>query len=66
MIHRISEKVQNTNVEAYRLLKFTMRDVLEQHLGSEEADRILYEAGKLAGMHFFINLMGDVTDFDLR
>ena len=38
-----------TRVEVYRLLQFAFRDVIEQHVGTEDTDRIFYEAGALAG-----------------
>lgn len=53
-------------VETYRLMQFTFRDVLEQNYGSEEADKIFYEAGKLAGTEFYkqnLHSVGDAKDF---
>lgn len=41
------------NVEVYRLLQFTMRDILEQHYGTETVDKLFFEAGVLAGKSFF-------------
>ncbi|MDR2055980.1 MAG: 4-vinyl reductase [Desulfovibrio sp.] len=38
-----------TRVEVYRLFQYALRDVLEEELGTEKADRILYRAGYLAG-----------------
>jgi uncharacterized protein len=55
---------QNTRLEVYRLMQFTIRDVLEQHLGSEEADKIFYEAGKLAGKHFYDHFLTGAKDID--
>lgn len=43
----------NTKVEVYRLLQFTLRDVLEQRYGTEAADKLFFEAGVLAGKAFF-------------
>jgi len=43
----------HTRVEVYRLMQFCFRDVLEQRYGTEQADELFYEAGKLAGTHFF-------------
>ncbi len=54
----------NTRLEVYRLMQFTFRDILEQNYGSEEADRIFYEAGKLAGKEFFQNLIGSTPSFE--
>jgi hypothetical protein len=47
----------NTRVEVYRLLQFCFRDVLEQELGTENTDRIFFNAGKLAGEHFYKNML---------
>jgi len=51
-----------TRIEVYRLLQFTFRDVLEQHLGSVETDRIFREAGKLAGTAFYNKFCTGITD----
>ena len=48
-------------VEAYRLLQFCFRDVLEQRYGSEEVDKIFFEAGHLAGVNFYKNLIDPNT-----
>ena len=42
-----------TRVEVYRLMQFTFRDVLERRFGTEAADEIFFEAGKLAGTSFY-------------
>ena len=42
-----------TSVEVYRLLQYTLRDVLEERLGSDEADALLRKAGELAGKEFY-------------
>lgn len=48
-----------TRVEVYRLMQFTLRDILEQRLGTEKTDEIFYASGKLAGTEFYKqNLMG--------
>jgi hypothetical protein len=49
-----------TRLEVYRLMQFCFRDVLEGRYGSAEADRIFYEAGHLAGTHFYRNLIGEI------
>lgn len=54
---------RTSRLEVYRLLQFCFRDVLEQHLGTEKADQIFYEAGKLAGSQFYQNLLSHRTDF---
>jgi len=49
-------------LEVYRLMQFCFRDVLEQRYGTEEVDKIFYEAGALAGKHFFANMVDPVPD----
>lgn len=51
-------------LEVYRLMQFCLRDALEQHAGTEQADLIFYEAGKLAGSQFYQHVLGHVADFD--
>lgn len=46
-----------TDVSVYRLMQFTLRDVLVKEYGVEAADRLFYEAGKNAGRHFYENLI---------
>jgi predicted hydrocarbon binding protein len=55
-----------TSVEAYRLMQFTFRDVVEQYVGTEKTDKIFFEAGKLAGKEFYYNVLvppKDLNDF---
>ncbi|MDR3597395.1 4-vinyl reductase [Clostridium sp.] len=55
-----------TSVEAYRLMQFTFRDVIEQYVGTEKTDKIFFEAGKLAGKEFYNNVLvppKDLNDF---
>jgi predicted hydrocarbon binding protein len=54
----------NMRLEVYRLLQFTFRDVIEQYYGSEKADQIFYEAGKLAGTEFYKNIFSNIIDFN--
>jgi predicted hydrocarbon binding protein len=53
-----------TRLEVYRLMQFSFRDVLEQKLGSDETDRIFFDAGFLAGKHFYSNIIGHPSDLD--
>ena len=53
-----------TRLEVYRLMQGTFRDILEQKFGTERADEIFYESGKLAGRHFYKNVLGDISDYD--
>jgi len=53
-----------TSVEVYRLMQFCFRDVIEQNYGTEATDRLFYEAGHLAGRHFYQNLIGSAGSID--
>ena len=53
-----------TRIEVYRLFQYTLRDVLEARYGTEESDRILYEAGFLAGKNFCEKFVGPRESFD--
>jgi predicted hydrocarbon binding protein len=46
-----------TDVAVYRLMQFTLRDVLITKYSVEEADSIFYAAGETAGRHFYENLI---------
>ena len=52
-----------TRLENYRLMQFTLRDVLEQRYGSDETDDIFRTAGKMAGQSLYENMMPEVEDF---
>ena len=54
----------STRIEVYRLFQYTLRDVLEARYGTEESDRILYEAGYLAGKNFCEKFVGPRESFD--
>ncbi len=51
-------------VEVYRLMQFAFRDVLESNYGTEAADKLFYDAGKLAGEEFYEHCIKDVTSFN--
>ena len=51
-----------TRVEVYRLMQYTLRDVIESRLGTEEADKVFYEAGKMAGLAFYEHFLTGVED----
>jgi predicted hydrocarbon binding protein len=51
------------NVAVYRLMQFTLRDVLVKEFGPEKADEVYYLAGQSAGRQFFKNLVTQKTDF---
>lgn len=52
------------DVDVYRLMQFTLRDVLEKRLGAEETDRMFSEAGKLAGKAFYEHLIAPVSTLE--
>ncbi len=54
----------NTSVLAYRLLQFTLRDVLIGEVGVEKANEIFIKAGKLAGARFCENMLDRKLGFD--
>jgi predicted hydrocarbon binding protein len=53
-----------TRLEVYRLMQGTFRDVMEQCFGTEKTDEIFYESGRLAGRHFYRNVLGAAAGFD--
>jgi len=55
---------RQARLEVYRLMQFCFRDVLEQQLGSQQADQIFYAAGKLAGGELYTHTLEGVTDFN--
>ena len=52
------------DVSVYRLMQFTLRDVLIQKFDTETADRIFYEAGRHAGKEFCKELITRKDDFN--
>ena len=51
------------DVAVYRLMQFTLRDVIIQEFDTETADRIYFKAGYLAGRELFNNLIKEKADF---
>lgn len=51
-------------VLAYRLLQYTLRDVLIAEWGVDVANAILTKAGRQAGIHFCKNMLDPNTDFN--
>ena len=45
------------NLIPYRMLQYTVRDVLEQKIGREACDQLFYDAGDIAGQFFFDNFL---------
>ena len=68
MLGKIDEGRPNlgltTDVSVYRLMQFTLRDVLIRRYGPDEADDIFYEAGETAGRHFYANLIHHKDTFN--
>ncbi len=52
------------HLAVYRLMQFTLRDIMIRDLGAETADRIFYEAGKKAGEEFCRNLLAGEKDLN--
>src|SRR5512135_202587 len=52
------------HLAVYRLMQFTLRDILIRDFGVETANRIFYEAGKKAGEEFSRNLLSDRQDMN--
>jgi predicted hydrocarbon binding protein len=48
----------------YRLMQYTLRASLENSFGSQKADEILYNAGKIAGARFCESRIGKNVDFN--
>jgi len=42
-----------TTVDVYRLMQFTLRDVLIKHVGVEKTDEIFFQAGEKAGRELY-------------
>ena len=53
------------SVAVYRLMQFTLRDVIIREYGPEAATHIYFEAGRSAGRQFYRNLMTQKDDFNL-
>ena len=53
-----------TEVSVYRLMQFTLRDVLIKQHGVEAADRVFYEAGQTAGAKLYENAITKKEDFN--
>ena len=53
-----------TDVSVYRLMQFTLRDILTKEFDTGTADRIFYEAGEIAGKAIYENLVTQKDSFD--
>ncbi len=67
MIGNITEGRPNLgpsmDVTVYRLMQFTLRDVLIQEFDPATADRLFYKAGEVAGRQLFKAAITQKTDF---
>ena len=53
-----------THVAVYRLMQFTLRDILIRDFGVEKADRAFFEAGKKAGQEYYKHILTDKEDLN--
>lgn len=53
----------NTNVAVYRLMQYTMRNVLNNEFGGEKAAQLFYKSGFIAGSEFCENLLDTRLEF---
>jgi predicted hydrocarbon binding protein len=56
----------NINLIPYRMLQYTVRDVIEQSAGTEECDRLFYDAGTIAGHFFFDGFLAGYKEQSLN
>ena len=54
------------NLIPYRMLQYTVRDVLEQKVGTEPCDQLFYAAGEVAGHFFFDGFMAKFKELPLN
>lgn len=52
------------HVSMYRLMQYTLRDILIRECGVEKADQIFFEAGKKAGQEYCDNVLSDKNDLN--
>jgi uncharacterized protein len=52
------------HVAVYRLMQFTLRDILIRDFGVEKADQVFFEAGKEAGKAYCDNILTDKKDLN--
>jgi predicted hydrocarbon binding protein len=53
-----------TDVSVYRLMQYTLRDILIKDFDTGTADRIFYEAGEIAGRTIYDNLVTKKDSFN--
>lgn len=52
------------HIEAYRLMQYCFRDILEKNFGTKIADQLFFESGQLAGVEFYKNLIKEASSFN--
>lgn len=50
------------DVSVYRLMQYTLRDMLIRDFGVDKTDEIFFEAGKKAGEEYYKNVLTEVKD----
>lgn len=55
---------ENTSIAIYRLMQYSMKHVLNSKFGKQEANKIIYEAGKTAGFAIFENILSEYKDLE--
>ncbi|MEI6883735.1 MAG: 4-vinyl reductase [Bacteroidota bacterium] len=53
-----------TQVAVYRLMQYTMRDILEKKIGAVEANKAFFDSGFLAGTEFCKNVLNRTLQFN--
>jgi hypothetical protein len=53
----------STNVAVYRLMQYSLRSILNNHLGSNKSTELFYAAGHLAGREFCENMLDKTMPF---
>ena len=53
------------NLVLYRVMQYTFHDVLMKQFGTEETNRLFYEAGNIAGRFFFEHFLKEYKDLPL-
>ena len=54
------------NLIPYRMLQYTVRDVVEQKIGTEPCNQLFYDAGEVAGHFFFDGFMAEYKELPLN
>jgi predicted hydrocarbon binding protein len=52
------------DVSVYRLMQYTLRDMLIRDFGVEKTDTIFFEAGRKAGEEYYKNVLPEVKDLN--